>query len=125
MVASGVALSLAWVAFSFAVYFIGRDGLMLNPAQLQTLIFLMLVVVAQANVYLIRERRFFWCSRPSQWMLLATVFDLVVVGFLAINGILMTALSPIIILQLFAVTILFTIALDFLKVGTFYAFDLR
>ncbi len=125
MVASGSVIAGFWVAFSFAIYFIGRDGLMLNPAQLQTLIFLMLVCVAQANVYIIRERRFFWCSRPSQWMLMATIFDLVVVSFLAVNGILMTALSPIIILQLFAVTILFTITLDFLKVGIFYAFDLR
>lgn len=125
MVASGLVLSLAWVAFSFAIYAIGRYGLMLNAAQLQTLIFLMLVGVAQANVYLIRERRFFWCSRPSQWMLLATVFDLVVVSFLAVNGILMAALSPVIILQLFAVTILFTIVLDFVKVGVFYAFDMR
>ena len=51
--------------------FRGRDLLHLPLAQLQTLIFVMLVFTGQGNVYLVRERRHFWRSRPSRWLLSA------------------------------------------------------
>ncbi|MFN8417890.1 MAG: hypothetical protein U0528_01375 [Anaerolineae bacterium] len=105
-------------------YFYGRDVLQLDPAQLQTLVFLMLVYISQANVYIVRERRHLWSSRPSPWMLLATAFDLILVGILAVGGILMTAISPLILLQLLAATVIFTFILDLLKKRDFRHFRL-
>ena len=53
---------------SFTVFFTGRDLLGLPLAQLQTLVFVMLVATGQGNVYLVRERGHFWQSRPSRWL---------------------------------------------------------
>jgi H+-transporting ATPase len=119
MVASGLIMALAWLAFSFGIFFYGRDLLQLNAGQLQTLIFLMLVLVAQANVYLIRERTHFWNSRPSGWMILATTVGLTTVSLLALQGILMAPIGLTLLLQIGAATVVFAILLDFLKVKTF------
>ncbi|MBX3063767.1 MAG: plasma-membrane proton-efflux P-type ATPase [Anaerolineae bacterium] len=125
LVISGAILALAWLAFSFMAYFYGRDVLQLDSAQLQTLVFLMLVYISQANVYIVRERRHLWSSRPSPWMLLATAFDLILVGILAVGGILMTAISPLILLQLLAATVIFTCILDLLKSAIFRYFHMN
>jgi H+-transporting ATPase len=119
MIAMGFLMALGWLAFSFGVYVFGRDGLQLPLEQLYTLTFLMLVCVAQANVYLIREKRVFWRSQPSRWMLLATTFDMCLVTLLALSGLLMTAISPVLVLVLYAATIGFMLTLDVIKVWVF------
>lgn len=119
LIASALVMALGWLAYSFVIYLFGRDGLHLSVGQLYTLTFLMLVAVSQANVYLVREQRSFWKSRPSRWMLLATAVDLVIVGILAWQGILMDALAPNLILALFAATVGFMIGLDGVKVLAF------
>ena len=119
MVACGMAMALAWLAFNFAVFFYDRDILMLDTEQLQTVLFVTLVLIAQANVYLIRERHHCWHSRPSRWMLLATGVDLILVSILALQGIMMAPLSLSLLLQLGVATVLFAILLDFLKVRLF------
>ncbi len=119
MVASGIVMAVAWVIFSFGVYFVGQEQLLLGNEQMQTLIFVMLVMVAQANVYLIRERYHFWNSRPSQWMLLATGVDLLVVSWLALRGILMASISLPLLLGVIAASALFAFMLDWLKISVF------
>ena len=119
MVVCGMAMALAWLAFNFAVFFYDRDILMLDTEQLQTVLFVTLVLIAQANVYLIRERHHCWHSRPSRWMLLATGVDLILVSILALQGIMMAPLSLSLLLQLGVATVLFAILLDFLKVRLF------
>ncbi|GBL44554.1 plasma membrane H+-ATPase [Sulfuriferula multivorans] len=61
---------------------------------MQTLIYVMLVFTGQDNVYLVRERRHFWQSRPGCWLVLVSVPDIVLMSVLATRGILMTATSP-------------------------------
>jgi H+-transporting ATPase len=75
----------------------------------------MLVATGQATVYLVRERRHLWASRPSTWMLAATAGDLVAVTVLATRGILMAAVPLVDILVLLASVLVATLALDFLK----------
>lgn len=125
LIVCGLILALAWVSFSFAVFLIGRDGLRLDSARLETLMFLMLVFVAMSNVYLIRERRFFWRSRPGRWMIAASLINLVGVSLLAINGILMAALSPILIPALLLLTVGFMLLLDILKIWLFKWFEIQ
>ncbi len=62
--------------FSFTVFFTARDFLRFPLAQLQTLVFVMLVFSGQGVVYLIRERGHFWHSRPSRFLLLSSGIDL-------------------------------------------------
>ena len=109
---------------SFLVFFAGRDLLHLPLAQLQTLIFVMLVFTGLGNVYLVRERRHFWQSRPSNWLMIATVLDIAVVVVMASRGILMTAISPVLIAGLLLVVLAYLVMMDFLKIRIFRRFGL-
>ncbi len=119
LVIIGGVLATAWLAFSFGVLLIGQKVLQLPLEQLQTLIFVMLVFSGQANVYLVRERRHFWQSLPSRWMLLGTTLDVIVISLMAAQGLLMTAISPALIASLFVATVACMLAVDFLKIGLF------
>jgi len=111
------------LVLSFGVFFAGRDWLHLPLAQLQTLIFIMLVFTGQGNVYLVRERRHFWHSRPGRWLVLASVLDIALVSVLATHGILMTAISPALVGGLLVVVVLYLVAVDFLKIHLFRFFS--
>ncbi len=113
LAALGVAIP--WLAISFATYLIGRHVLGLGLAHTQTLVFVMLVATGQATVYLVRERRHLWASRPSTWMLAATAADLVAVTVLATQGVLMAAVPLVDIAVVLAAVGIATLALDFLK----------
>ncbi|MHB0986892.1 MAG: plasma-membrane proton-efflux P-type ATPase [Sulfuricella sp.] len=112
------------LVLSFSVFFAGRDLLHLPLAQLQTLIFVMLVFTGLGNVYLVRERRHFWQSRPSRWLIFATVLDLAVVCVMASRGILMAAISPVLIAGLLVLALTFLVMMDFIKIRIFRRFGL-
>jgi H+-transporting ATPase len=125
LVLAGAALAGLILVLSFSVFFAGRDLLHLPLPQLQTLVFVMLVFTGQGNVYLVRERRHFWQSRPSGWLVLSSCADIVVVGLLASKGILMAAISPVLIAELLAVVVVFLTLVDLLKVRIFSGLDIR
>jgi H+-transporting ATPase len=104
---------------SFTVFFVGRDVLGLKLAELQTLVFVMLVATGQGNVYLVRERGPFWRSRPSRWLIVSSVVDLAVVIGMAATGVLMTPVSLVLIGELLLVVIAYLLGLDQLKVRVF------
>ncbi|QIK38707.1 plasma-membrane proton-efflux P-type ATPase [Caldichromatium japonicum] len=124
LMATAAPLAALILVLSFSVFFVGRDWLHLPLPQLQTLIFVMLVFTGLGNVYLVRERRHFWRSRPSRWLLIASVIDIAVVGLMASQGILMTAISPALIGGLLAVAMGYLVLMDFLKIGIFRRFGL-
>ncbi len=86
---AGLGVALAWLAVSFATYYVARDVAGYSLAITQTLVFVMLVATGQATVYLVRDAHHLWRARPSRVLLAATVTDLVVVGVLANRGWLM------------------------------------
>jgi H+-transporting ATPase len=107
---------------SFAVFFAGRDWLHLPLPQLQTLVFAMLVFTGQGNVYLVRERRHFWQSLPSRWLLTASVIDILVVCFMAAHGILMAPLPPLLLGGLLLLVLGYLLLVDFVKLRIFRRF---
>jgi H+-transporting ATPase len=119
------ALALPVLALSFAVFFAGRDLLRLPLEQLQTLVFLMLVFTGQGNVYLVRERHHFWHSRPSRWLLTSSCVDVLIVSLMAVQGILMAPISPLLVGGLLALIAAFLLAVDFVKVQIFAHFGLH
>jgi H+-transporting ATPase len=86
---------------------------------MQTLMFVMLVFTGQINVYLVRERRHFWKSVPSRWMILGTVLDVIVVSILATQGFLMTAIPFNLVVLTLIVTLLYLPLADLLKIVVF------
>lgn len=121
MLTAGILAGLVLI-LSFAVFFAGRDWLHLPLRQLQTLIFVMLVFTGQGNVYLVRERRHFWQSKPSQWLLLASLLDIVVVGILSTQGVFMAAIPLWLVSGLMSLVLAYLIAVDFIKIRVFRHF---
>jgi len=122
---AGGALAACILTLSFAVFFAARAWLALSLAQLQTLIFLMLVFSGQGTVYLVRERGHFWRSPPSRWLLFASLADVVVVSMLATRGILMAAVPLQLVAGLILALAIYLTLMDFLKVRLFRRLGLQ
>jgi H+-transporting ATPase len=116
LIATGLILGSFVLLLSFGLFFVGRDVLRLSLPQLQTLVFLTLVFTGQGTVYLIRERRHFWHSAPSRWMVLSSVADIGIVIALALRGILMAALPATVVGLVVLSALVYLTLLDFLKV---------
>jgi len=116
LMATGFIFGCLILLLSSGLYLFGRDFLKLPLAQLQTLVFITLVFTGQGAVYLIRERRHFWRSAPSRWMIASSTADIAIVSVLAMRGILMAPLAPLVVGAVIATCIVYLGALDFLKV---------
>ena len=113
------ALAIPVLLLSFGFFYAANDWLRLPIGQMQTLMFIMLVFTGQANVYLVRERRHFWKSTPSRWMLLGTTADIIVVSILATQGILMAAIPFYLVAISLAAILLYLPLVDTLKLIVF------
>ena len=122
LVFTGGAMAALVLILSFSVFFAARSWLHLPLQQLQTLIFLMLVFSGQGTVYLVRERRHFWNSRPGRWLLLSSAADIIVVSVLAARGILMAAIPLTLVLGLLFLVMTYLVLADVLKVRIFKLF---
>ncbi|WP_324779904.1 plasma-membrane proton-efflux P-type ATPase [Thiobacillus sedimenti] len=118
MVAGG-AIAACLLALSFSVFFAARAWLGLTLPQLQTLMFLMLVFSGQGTVYLVRERRHFWQSAPSRWLVLVSLLDIALVGGFATRGILMAAVPFALVAGLLLLVSAYLVLVDFLKIRVF------
>ncbi len=125
IVLGAASLTLPILALSFAVFAYADYFLKLPLEQLQTLLFVMLVYTGQGTIYLIRERRHFWGSLPGRWLLIGTTMDILLIAFLASQGILMAAVPLSLIAGLLGVIIIYLILLDFVKVPVFKRLNLR
>lgn len=105
--------------YLLAILGVGWFALRLSPDQMQTLTFVMLGFAGQGNVYVLRERGRLWHSRPAPIMVLASFCDVVLMGSLAAAGFMMSALPLSIIGILIGTTLLFTLAMDSIKLAVF------
>ena len=91
----------------------------LDAARLQTLAFVTLAFGSQATVYLVREPRRLWSSRPGPWLLAASAGAVLAVTALASAGWLMASLSPALVATTFAAVGLWAVLIDWFKVRLF------
>ncbi|MEJ2377762.1 MAG: HAD-IC family P-type ATPase [Pseudolabrys sp.] len=91
--AAAVVLGACKLAFSVSVLAVGQFRLGLDAGQLQTLAFVTLGYGNQAVLYVLRERRHMFSSKPSNWILASSVVNIAIVGALALTGTLMAPLS--------------------------------
>jgi H+-transporting ATPase len=123
LILTALPLAILILALSFGLFLWSRDVLRLSEPQLQTLIFVLLVFSGQGTVYLVRERRHCWASRPSGWLLANSLLDILVVSTLAAGGIFMEPLPLSLILEVLGLVVLYLLVLDFLKVRIVRAFQ--
>lgn len=114
--AGAAALAVCNVAFCSAVLEVAVHRLRLvDDHGLRSLAALSLVLSSQALFYVVRERRHFWSSRPSRWIVLSSVIDVTIVAMLAGCGILMHAVPWPVIGGLLLATAGFALVLDAVK----------
>lgn len=123
MAALGLALFL--LALDFGVFWTAYTVLRLPLPQLQTFIFVWLVLSGQLTVYLVREPHAFWHSRPSRWLLLSSIADIVIVSLLAIQGWLMAAIPPVLVAALLGLGLIYLLGADVVKVRLFRSLRVR
>jgi H+-transporting ATPase len=111
----GVVLALCNVTFGTGVLAVGHFDLHLAGPKLQTLATVTLVFVGQATFYVVRDRRRLWSSRPSGWIALSSIADVLIITVLATNGWLMAALPARIIGAVLGASLVLAWILDALK----------
>jgi len=104
--------------------FIGNSYFHLEWEKLQTFIMLMLIFTSQFRVYIVRERRYFWSSRPGRGLLLATIAAIIVFGLLGVYGLIFPPITAYQVLFLVGFSALFTFAIDVPKYRAFQRFGL-
>jgi H+-transporting ATPase len=117
---AGAAMGVCLLAFCTGVLAIGKFGMNLGMEALRTLAFVVLVFGSQATIYAIRERRHLWaCSRPSLWLAASSIADIGIASILAVGGIAMTPLPPLVVAGTLAAAAAFAFVLDLVKVPVF------
>jgi H+-transporting ATPase len=116
---AGVILGVCFLAFSTAILAVGKFELNLSIEALQTLSVVAIVFGSQATTYVIRGRRHLWGLRPSIWLVLSSVADILIISTLALLGIAMAPLSIAIIASEFAAAIAFGVVMDLVKIPVF------
>jgi H+-transporting ATPase len=116
---AAVPLGVFRLLYLLAILSLGWFVMDLTPSQLQTLTFAMLVFANQGNVYVLRERGRLWHSRPAPIMLVASACDIILVACLAAGGVLMSPLPLTLISLLIIATVVFTLAMDTIKLAVF------
>jgi len=120
--AAGMILGLCKLGFSTAVLAFGKYRLGLDQGELQTLAFVTIVFGAQTLLYVVRERRHLWRSRPGPWILTASAVDVGLVVALAGSGTLMAPLPWRLLAGVFVATIGLALVLDQIKRPVMAAF---
>jgi H+-transporting ATPase len=75
----------------------------------------MLVFSGQFTVYMVRERRSMWSSRPGKFLLSSSIIDIIFVILISTLGIIVTPIPLEDVLLILAVTFIFTAVFDHVK----------
>ena len=113
---AGVMLGLCFLAFSTAILAVGKYQLHLGIETLQTLTVVSIVFGSQATTYVIRGRQHLWGLRPSVWLVLSSVADVLIISTLATFGIAMAPLPLAVIAAEFGAALAFGAILDLVKI---------
>jgi H+-transporting ATPase len=116
---AGVILGMCFLAFCTGSLLVGKFALGLGIGQLQTLTAVTLIIGGEAILYSVRERRHLWKSVPSTWMIVASVADVGIIASLALSGVGVHELSIAVVGGVLIASVLFGVALDFVKVPVF------
>jgi H+-transporting ATPase len=116
---AGVMLGLCFLVFATAVLAAGKFELRLGTAALQTLSVVAIVFGSQATIYAIRERRHLWGLRPTIWLVMSSIADILIISTLALRGFAMAPLPLTVVACEFGAAVLFGLALDVIKIPVF------
>jgi H+-transporting ATPase len=116
---AGVILGICFLTFSTAILAVGKFELHLNIEALRTMSVVGIVFGSQATTYVIRGRQHLWGLRPSIWLVLSSVADVLIISTLAVYGVAMAPLPLAVVACEFTAAIAFGAVLDVVKVPLF------
>jgi H+-transporting ATPase len=116
---AGVIMGIGELLFCTAVLAFGAYRMGFTISALETLAFVVIVFGNQTTTCTNRERRHLWSSRPSIWLLLSSVTDLLIASTLAVGGIAMAPLPAWVVAATLAAAVAFAILLNLVKVLVF------
>jgi H+-transporting ATPase len=116
---AGILMGIGELFFCTAILAYGKYSLGLDLETLRTLAFVVIVFGNQATTYNNRERRRLWSSRPSGWVVVSSVADVLIASTLSVAGIAMKPLPILTVLGTLAAAIAFAVIWDFAKVPAF------
>ena len=117
-------LGLFGLIFASGIIAAGKYALGFGIGELRTLAFVTLVFASQATIYVVRDRRHMWHSRPGGWLLLSSLLDLGIAATLAITGTLMEPLPALTVAGVLIGTMTFSVLLDAVKHVAFKRFNI-
>jgi H+-transporting ATPase len=116
---AGIVMGVGELLFCTSILLSGAYWMGFGIAALRTLAFVVIVFGNQATMYTNRERRRLWSSRPSIWVMVSSVGDLLLASFFAIAGIAMTPLPALVVAGVLLAAVVFAVLVDFIKVPLF------
>jgi H+-transporting ATPase len=116
---AGVIMGVGELFFCTAVLAFGVWRMGFDIGALRTLAFVAIVFGNQATTYTNRGRPRLWSSPPSFWLVASSVGDAAIASTLAVSGVAMTSLPVWLVAGTLAAAILFTVAVDLVKVPVF------
>jgi len=116
---AGVIFGLCFLVFATVVLTIGKFELQLGTSGLQTLSVVAIVFGSQATIYAIRSRGHLWELRPTKWLVLSSIADILIISILAVVGIAMAPLPIYVVASEFAGALFFGLVLDSIKIPVF------
>jgi H+-transporting ATPase len=116
---AGVLMGVCFLAFSTAVLAVGKFELHLGIEALRTMCVVGIVFGSQATTYVIRGRQHLWGLRPSLFLILSSVADVLIIATLAVCGIAMAPLPLVIIASELVAAIVFGLLMDVVKIPLF------
>jgi H+-transporting ATPase len=117
---AGAFMGVSELVLCTAVLLVGKFRLGLGIDSLRTLAFLLIVYGNQATMYANRTRGRLWSTRPSFWLVLSSVADLVVASAMATLGIAMAPLPLLVLGGTLAAAVLFAFLVDIGKIPVFH-----
>ena len=116
--------ALCYVLEDIVVILAGKYYFQLQWDELTTLVMLSLIFNSQFRVLIVRERNHFWSSLPGKGLLISSSAAIIVFSLIALFGILIPPLSPLVVMAIFGLSALFTLGIDFPKYWMFRKFGL-
>jgi H+-transporting ATPase len=117
---AGVFMGISELVFCTAVLAFGKFRLGLGIEALRTLAFLVIVYGNQATTYTNRTRQRLWSTRPSLWLVLSSVADLLIASTMANRGIAMAPLPLLVMGGTLVGAVVFAFLVDTVKVPVFH-----
>lgn len=120
----GIVLGLFDLAFCAALLSFGSLILQLDIDTLRTMTLVILTLNGQAVFYVVRERKRLWSSRPSMLVIASSVADAIIIGTLALGGLLMAPIAPSIVGGIVGAAIVLALVMDQVKLWLFSRFKM-